>query len=71
MSLAYRIKNSMYQFYDLEKTFTLINQGGYYSALNVNTNRVIIDKLQKSLNALIEKGLRETIVKKYLGNDIQ
>lgn len=67
ISMAFRMKDSPYNFGDLEKAFVLIDQGGYYLALNVNTPDNIITLLQSKLDDLVADGMREKITRKYLG----
>ncbi len=67
VSMAFRLKDSPYSFNDLEKAFVLIDQGGYYLALNTETSDELVNLLQQKLEVLIKEGMRNRITQKYLG----
>ncbi len=66
-TLAFRMKSTPYSFADLEQVYTLIDQDDYFIALNRHVDDRIVQRLQTSLDALVEQGLRTAIQKKYLG----
>ena len=67
MSMAFRMKETPYQFSDLQQVFVLIDKGGYYIAINKRTSDDVVARLHKAFNALIEEGFRQQITEKYLG----
>ncbi len=67
VSMAFRLKNSPHSYDDLEKAFVLIDQGGYYLAVNIDTSDEVVDLLQNELEVLIKEGMRNRITQKYLG----
>lgn len=66
ISMPFRMQKTPYKFSELEMAFVLINQGGYYIAVNKNTSDKIVKKIQIALDSLIKEGMREKIIKKYL-----
>jgi len=68
ISMAFRMKETKYNFSDLKKEFILIDQGGYYIAINKSTSDKIVNKLQNTFKSLNRDDLINKITKKYLGN---
>jgi len=66
MSMAFRLKNTPYKFSDLKNAFLLIDKGGYYIAINIDTPDDIVNRLQTAFDQLVHEGLRQKIIKKYL-----
>ncbi len=71
MSMAFRMKDTPYNYSDLQNAFVLIDKGGYYIAVNKNTSDQIVHRLQTVFDALIDEGLRGQITMRYLGHSIQ
>jgi len=69
MSLSFRLKNTPYKFSDLKNAFVLIDKGGYYIAINIDTPDDIVNRLQTAFNQLVHEGLRQKIVQKYLESE--
>lgn len=70
MSMAFRMKDIPYKYEELQKAFVMIDEGGYYIAINNNTSDIIVKRLQTAFDSLIDEGLREQISMKYLGFSI-
>jgi len=66
MSMAFRMKNTPYKFSDLQSAFVLIDEGGYYVAINNKTSDTIVNRIQTAFDQLVHDGLRQKIVQKYL-----
>lgn len=67
MSMAYRLQQTPHKFNELEVAFVLIDQGGYYIAINKDTSDAIVARIQEAFDFLIKDGARERIVDSYLG----
>lgn len=68
ISMPFRVKRDGFDFSELEEVFVLIDQGGYYLAVNKTTADHIVKQLQAAFDGLIQSGLREKIIEKYLGS---
>ena len=71
ISMAFRMKDMPYRYEDLQKAFVMIDEGGYYIAVNKNTSDQIVERLQTAFDNLIDEGLREQISMKYIGQSMQ
>ena len=69
--MAFRMKDMPYRYEDLQKAFVMIDEGGYYIAVNKNTSDQIVERLQTAFDNLIDEGLREQISMKYIGQSMQ
>jgi polar amino acid transport system substrate-binding protein len=67
ISMAFRMKETPYKFTDLKKVFVLIDEGGYYMAINKRTPDEVVIKLNEAFTSLIEEGFRQKVSTKYLG----
>jgi polar amino acid transport system substrate-binding protein len=70
-SMPFRLKKNGYSFSNVEKVYTLINQGGYYIAINKNTPKSIVDKIETAFVTLEKQGLREKILNRFYEKTLQ
>ena len=66
LALAYKLKQLDYQFDQLEKVWTLIDEGGYYIGISKGTPGNITIQLRNSFNQIKSDGTLERIRQKYL-----
>ena len=68
VTMAHRMKSTSHKFCDLEKVFVLVDQGGYYMAINKETPDDVVERIQGAFDSLVAEGGREKIIKTYLGD---
>ncbi|MFW5498154.1 MULTISPECIES: substrate-binding periplasmic protein [unclassified Maridesulfovibrio] len=68
VTMAHRMKSTSHRFSDLEKAFVLVDQGGYYIAINKETPDDVVKRIQGAFDSLVAEGGRERVIKTYLGD---
>ncbi|ACS79456.1 substrate-binding periplasmic protein [Maridesulfovibrio salexigens] len=68
VTMAHRMKSTSHKFSDLEMAFVLVDQGGYYIAVNKETPDDVVRRIQGAFDSLIAEGGRDKIIKTYLGD---
>ncbi len=66
VDLAYQMKRAGAKFSELEVTYFISDEGGYYMVANKETPADIIVKVQQSLEGVMATGLRERAIERYV-----
>lgn len=64
--IVHQLKALGFNFDELEAVMPLTPKGGYYMALNKDTPKDVVDKLNQAFEQVVNEGLREELRRRYL-----